>query len=77
MPFTTKANLELWADLCARFPVAGGLRAEHTVQIAFGYGLFTGGLGLHYGAEKVVGAVFGVAVYSLVDLLLGDRLPIA
>lgn len=49
----TKNDLETWANLCARFLVAGGLRKEHFVQIAFGYGLFTGGFGLHYGIEKV------------------------
>ena len=46
-------DLETWAGLCARFLVAGGLRPEHTAQIAFGYGLFTGGFGLHYGIERV------------------------
>ena len=35
----TKNDLELWADLCARFLVAGGLRSEHLCQIAFGFGL--------------------------------------
>ncbi len=49
----TKADLELWSNLCARFLVAGGLRPEHTVHVAFGYGLFTGGFGLHYGIERV------------------------
>ena len=49
----TRADLETWAGLCARFLIAGGLRPEHTVHIAFGYGLFTGGFGLHYGVEKV------------------------
>ena len=49
----TKADLETWSNLCARFLVAGGLRREHLVHIAFGYGLFTGGFGLHYGVERV------------------------
>lgn len=49
----TKNDLDLWANLCARFLVAGGLRPEHVCHIAFGYGLFTGGFGLHYGIEKV------------------------
>lgn len=57
----TRADLDLWANLCARFLVAGGLRPEHTVHIAFGYGLFTGGFGLHYGVEKVGAAVLPVA----------------
>ncbi|MFW6065293.1 MAG: phenylacetate--CoA ligase family protein [Planctomycetota bacterium] len=57
----TPGDLELWANLCARFLVAGGLRNEHTVQIAFGYGLFTGGFGLHYGVEKVGAAIVPAA----------------
>ncbi len=57
----TREDLDLWANLCARFLVAGGLRPEHTVHIAFGYGLFTGGFGLHYGVEKVGAAILPVA----------------
>jgi phenylacetate-CoA ligase len=57
----TAEDRALWADLCARFLVAGGLRADHTVQIAFGYGLFTGGFGLHYGVERVGAAVVPAA----------------
>jgi len=57
----TRQDLELWADLCARFLVAGGLRPEHTVHIAFGYGLFTGGFGLHYGVERVGAAILPAA----------------
>jgi len=57
----TAADLALWADLCARFLVSGGLRPEHTVHIAFGYGLFTGGFGLHYGVERVGAAIVPAA----------------
>jgi phenylacetate-CoA ligase len=57
----TAEDLNTWANLCARFLVAGGLRPEHTVQIAFGYGLFTGGFGLHYGVEKVGSAIVPAA----------------
>jgi phenylacetate-CoA ligase len=57
----TRRDLETWADLCARFLVAGGLRPEHTVHVAFGYGLFTGGFGLHYGVERVGAAVVPAA----------------
>ena len=49
----TRQDLETWSGLCARFLVAGGLRREHLVQVAFGYGLFTGGFGLHAGIERV------------------------
>jgi len=57
----TREDVTTWADLCARFLVAGGLRPEHTVQIVFGYGLFTGGFGLHYGVERVGAAVVPAA----------------
>ena len=53
----TKSDVERWSDLCARFLVSGGLRPEHTVQISFGFGLFTGGFGLHYGIERVGAAI--------------------
>ncbi|MGC8739031.1 MAG: phenylacetate--CoA ligase family protein [Candidatus Hydrogenedens sp.] len=57
----THKDIETWANLCARFLVAGGLRKEHFVQISFGYGLFTGGFGLHYGAEKVGATIIPAA----------------
>jgi len=57
----TAEDRDLWANLCARFLVAGGLRPEHLVHICFGYGLFTGGFGLHYGVEKVGAAVVPVS----------------
>jgi len=53
----TKSDVENWTNSCARFLVAGGLRPEHTVQISFGFGLFTGGFGLHYGIERVGAAI--------------------
>lgn len=57
----TSEDVRLWADLCARFLVSGGLRPGHLVHIAFGYGLFTGGFGLHYGVERVGAAVVPAA----------------
>ncbi|MDR2170813.1 MAG: phenylacetate--CoA ligase [Planctomycetaceae bacterium] len=57
----THSDLELWSNLCARFLVSGGLQPYHTVQVAFGYGLFTGGFGLHYGIERVGAAVVPAA----------------
>ncbi len=54
-------DIEVWRNLCARFLVAGGLTAEHLVHIAFGYGLFTGGFGLHYGVETVGAAIVPAA----------------
>ncbi len=51
--FYTKNDLEVWSDCVARVAVGGGATAEDIIQISFGYGLFTGALGLHYGLEKV------------------------
>ena len=49
----TKQDIENWSDCMARICVAAGANDEDIVQIAFGYGLFTGALGLHYGLEKI------------------------
>jgi phenylacetate-CoA ligase len=49
----TKADLEMWADVVARSIRAAGGRPGDIVHVAYGYGLFTGGLGAHYGAEKL------------------------
>jgi phenylacetate-CoA ligase len=57
----TRQDLDLWANLCARFLVAGGVRPHHLVHVAFGYGLFTGGFGLHAGIERVGAAVVPAA----------------
>ncbi len=48
----TDNDLSLWADLIARSIRAAGGRPGHKVHISYGYGLFTGGLGAHYGAER-------------------------
>ncbi|TNE38880.1 MAG: phenylacetate--CoA ligase [Alphaproteobacteria bacterium] len=49
----TQKDIDNWADLMARSLRAGGGRREHTVHVTYGYGLFTGGLGAHYGAERL------------------------
>src|SRR5437867_4932311 len=49
----TKHDIDIWAHLMARSIRAAGGRAGDIVHIAYGYGLFTGGLGAHYGAEKL------------------------
>lgn len=48
----TDGDLSMWADVVARSLRAAGARPGHTVHVAYGYGLFTGGLGAHYGAER-------------------------
>jgi len=49
----TRSDIALWADCCARAIAAAGGDAGTVVHVAYGYGLFTGGLGLHYGAERL------------------------
>lgn len=49
----TKNDLDMWSDCVARLIVAAGGRKSDIVQISFGYGLFTGALGLHQGWEKI------------------------
>jgi phenylacetate-CoA ligase len=49
----TAGDVERWAELVARCIRASGGRPGHRVHVAYGYGLFTGGLGAHYGAERL------------------------
>lgn len=49
----TKNYIENWSDCMARLCMAAGASEDDIIQIAFGYGLFTGALGLHYGLEKI------------------------
>ena len=49
----TANDIRTWADLVARSMRAAGVRAGDLVHVAYGYGLFTGGLGAHYGAERL------------------------
>lgn len=53
----TKRDLDVWAECAARSLGCGGATADSIVQVAYGYGLFTGGLGMHYGAEYMGAAV--------------------
>jgi len=57
----TRNDIRIWSDLVARFLTAGGVTKDDVVQIAFGYGLFTGGFGLHYGAERIGASVIPVS----------------
>lgn len=49
----TKNDVKIWSELVARSLRAGGVRPSDKVQITFGYGLFTGGLGAHFGVEEL------------------------
>ena len=49
----TKGDIEIWSDCVARCLCMAGVTKDDIIQIAYGYGLFTGGLGAHYGAERL------------------------
>ncbi|MCR4690765.1 MAG: phenylacetate--CoA ligase [Lachnospiraceae bacterium] len=51
--FYTQGDIDLWEDCCARAIMAAGGTADDVVQVSYGYGLFTGGAGLHGGSHKV------------------------
>ena len=53
----TKNDLKMWSNLVARIMTAAGVTHDDVVQIAFGYGMFTGAFGLHYGSETIGAAV--------------------
>ncbi len=53
----TRHDLKTWSNLVARFMTAAGVTHDDVVQIAFGYGMFTGAFGLHYGSEAIGAAV--------------------
>ncbi|MFW5938903.1 MAG: phenylacetate--CoA ligase PaaK [Halolamina sp.] len=56
----TDADIDVWSEVVARSLAASGVEAGDTVQNAYGYGLFTGGLGLHYGVEELGATVIPI-----------------
>ncbi|MEG2574589.1 MAG: phenylacetate--CoA ligase [Christensenella sp.] len=57
----TQKDITSWAECAARALYMAGGSKKSIVQVAYGYGLFTGGLGLHYGAEKIGAAVIPIS----------------
>jgi len=57
----TKRDIETWAELMARTLAAAGVHSGDVVHNAYGYGLFTGGLGFHYGAERLGATVIPIS----------------
>jgi phenylacetate-CoA ligase len=53
----TKNDIRTWSNLVARFMTSAGVTRDDVVQIAFGYGMFTGAFGLHYGSETIGASV--------------------
>jgi phenylacetate-CoA ligase len=71
----TAGDIDLFADVCARSIACAGGRPDDVLQVAYGYGLFTGGLGLHYGGERLGATVIpasggnaGLQLQLLADL---------
>lgn len=57
----TRADINTWSELTARIAVAGGASAKDIAQMSFGYGLFTGGFGMHAGLERIGASVVPVS----------------
>lgn len=57
----TTNDIRTWSNLVARILTAAGVTKDDVIQIAFGYGLFTGGFGLHYGAERLGASVIPIS----------------
>ncbi|MBF0117406.1 MAG: phenylacetate--CoA ligase [Desulfobacterales bacterium] len=57
----TKNDIRNWSNLIARILTAGGITKDDVVQISFNYGLFTGGFGHHYGAERIGASVIPIS----------------
>ncbi len=57
----SRNDIKMWANLVGRILTAAGVTRNDVVQIAFGYGLFTGGFGLHYGAEHIGASVIPIS----------------
>jgi phenylacetate-CoA ligase len=60
-PYNLK-DIDIWSDLMARSLTAAGIESTDVMQNAYGYGLFTGGLGFHYGGEKIGATVIPTSV---------------
>ncbi|MGI6113435.1 MAG: phenylacetate--CoA ligase family protein [Mahellales bacterium] len=57
----TRNDITSWSELMARALTCGGTTKHSVIQIAYGYGLFTGGLGVHYGAERLGASVIPIS----------------
>ena len=57
----THNDILMWSEVVARSLTMAGVTKHDIIQVAYGYGLFTGGLGLHYGAEKVGASVIPIS----------------
>jgi phenylacetate-CoA ligase len=58
----TRQDLRIWSNLVARILSAGGVTQDDVIQVTFGYGILTGGLGIHYGAERIGASVLPTSI---------------
>ncbi|NLI33239.1 MAG: phenylacetate--CoA ligase [Deltaproteobacteria bacterium] len=58
----TRQDLRIWSTIVARILSAGGVTQDDVIQVTFAYGLLTGGLGIHYGAERIGASVLPTSV---------------
>jgi phenylacetate-CoA ligase len=75
----TRNDIKMWAECVARVLAAGGMTEHDVIQVAFTYGLFTGGLGFHYGAERIGASVIPASTGALEKqvLIMRDFKPTA
>lgn len=57
----TRRDIDTWSEVMSRTLVCAGASKESFIQVAYGYGLFTGGLGVHYGAERIGASVIPIS----------------
>ncbi len=57
----TRNDINMWSEVVARSLTMAGITKNDIIQVAYGYGLFTGGMGLHYGAEKIGASVIPIS----------------
>lgn len=57
----TRKDIDTWAEVTARTLASAGASKDSFIQVAYGYGLFTGGLGVHYGAERIGASVIPIS----------------
>lgn len=65
----TRKDIEMWQECVARVLAMAGIGAHDKIQVAYGYGLFTGGLGLHYGAENIGATVIPMSTGNTKKLI--------
>lgn len=69
----TRKDIEIWQECVARVLAQAGVKKHDIIQVAYGYGLFTGGLGLHYGAENLGATVVPMSTGNtkkLIDMMI-------